>query len=574
MLSVGNRPALILGFLLLGALVDFLLPSSRVLPRRLVTVGAILLAGWAALSLAPLTSSGPVMDSFGDAVHGVPLVLRADQPGLAVVVVALVAALFALGAADRRPGEETALLVTVAGAALAGLAGNAVILFGGAEIASVGGLMMATAGGRRVSRGAVTAFTIQHVLALGLLIAAVQLIVATGTSDPYAVPPTAVGVAVALPWALAGAGRLLTAGWWPGASGGRSTRSWLAIGAVPCAAAILLRLDAATGGTVAPALTVTLGVAGAAAALWGAVASWRWRHESRRAGRGLLTASAGTLVAIAGVPGAAGGFAAGLVALELAILAAPAWSLPTRPSRRGRALAATALAAAGGLPLGFGATAAVLELGAVAAMGRPYAPLLIALGAAAAIAAGGGLVAARQALGSAAAPTRGEAAAPPSDDSPRSAGRAASELVPRPDAVLALVVGAVAALIPGVAAPLLLGPLVGSAAPVAIDSATLHGPGGPWPGGYLSVALIVVLVGVACAGLVMGRPVPHPAHGAQGPRPRAAWVGLVRPRRRLGPAARHLGSGLGRVDTWLVAQPGLVFTVVVAIAALVIFRYL
>jgi hypothetical protein len=573
-LSVGNRPALILGFLLVGALVDFVLPSAWQLPRRLVAAGAILLAGWAALSLAPLAASGPVMASFGNAVPGVPLALRADPAGLAVVVAALVAALFALGAADRRPGEETALLVTVAGAALAGLAGNAVILFGGAEIASIGGLLMASAGGGRVSRGAVTAFTIQHLFALGLLIAAVQLIVTTGTSDPYAVPQSAVGLSVALPWGLAGAGRLLTAGWWPGAAGSRSTRSWLAIGAVPCAAAILLRLDAATGGTVAPGFTVTLAVAGAAAALWGAVASWRWRHESRRAGRGLLTASAGTLVAVAGVPGGGGGFAAGLVALELALLAAPAWSLPTRPSRRGRALAATALAAAGGLPLGFGTTAAVLELGAVAALGRPYAPLLMALGAAAAIAAGGGLVAARQALGSAAVPVRAEAAGAPSRDPPRPARRAKSDVLPRPDAVLALLMGAIAALLPGVAAPLLLGPLVGSAAPVAIDSATLHGPGGAWPGGYLSVALIVVLVGVACAGLVMGRQVPHPAHGAQGPRPRAAWVALVGPRRSLGPAARRLGRGVGRIDAWLVAQPGLVFTVVVAIAALVIFRYL
>ena len=574
MLSVGNRPALILGFLLVGALVDFILPPSRSLPRRLVAAAAILLAGWAALSLAPLTSSGPVIASFGDAVPGVPLVLRADQVGLAVVVASLVAGLFALGAADRRPGEETALLVTVAGAALAGLAGNAVILFGGAEIASVGGLLMASAGGGRLSRAGVTAFTIQHVFALGLLIAAVQLIVATGTSDPYAVPQSAVGLAVALPWGLAGAGRLLTAGWWPGAAGGRSTRSWLAIGAVPCAAAIFLRLDAATGGTVAPGFTVSLAVAGAAAALWGAVASWRWRRESRRAGRGLLTASAGTLVAVAGVPGGVGGFAAGLVALELALLAAPAWSLPTRPSRPGRALAATALAAAGGLPLGFGATAAVLELGAVAALGRPYAPLLIALGAAAAVAAGGGLIAARQALGSAAASPSTEAAGAPSRDSVRPAGRVRSYVVPRPDAVLALAMGAAAALLPGVAAPLLLGPLAGSAAPVAIDSATLHGPGGAWPGGYLSVALIVVVVAVACAGLVMGRQVPHPAHGAQGSRPRAAWVALVGPRRSLGPTARRLGRGAGRVDAWLVAQPGLVFTVVVAIAALVIFRYL
>jgi hypothetical protein len=115
---------------------------------------------------------------------------------------------------------------------------------------------------------------------------------------------------------------------------------------------------------------------------------------------------------------------------------------------------------------------------------------------------------------------------------------------------------------------------VGSSAPAAIDPATLHGPGGSWPGGYLSLALLVVLVGVASAGMLMGRPVPHPAHGAEGPRPRPAWLALVGPRRSLGPAARHLGRGLARIDTWLVTQPRLFFTVIVALAALIGFHYL
>jgi len=564
LLSVGNRPVLVLGLLLAGALVAFLLPAPWRSTRRLVAATVLVLAGWAALSIAPLTSSGPVVASFGDAVAGVPLTLRADQIGLVLVLISLVATLFALGAADRQPGEEAALLVTAAGAALAALAGNAVILFGGAEIASLGGLLLASAGRGRVSRGAVAAFTIQHVFALGLLLAAVELIVATGTSDPYAVPQSAVGLAVALPWGLGGAGRLLAAGWWPGAAGGRSTRSWLAIGAVPCGAAILLRLDAATGGAGETALTVVLATFGAAAALWGAVAAWRWQHESRRAGRALLAVSAGALVAVAGLPGGAGGFAAGVVALELALLAAPAWSQPTRPSRPGRVLAATALAAAGGLPLGFGATAAVLELGAVAALGRAYAPLLLALGAAAVMAAAGGLVAARQALGSAATAAEGRAEL----EAP------SGTVLPRPDAVLALALGALAALLPGVVGTVILGPLVGSSAPAAIDPATLHGPGGSWPGGYLSLALLVVLVGVASAGMLMGRPVPHPAHGAEGPRPRPAWLALVGPRRSLGPAARHLGRGLARIDTWLVTQPRLFFTVIVALAALIGFHYL
>jgi hypothetical protein len=336
-------------------------------------------------------------------------------------------------------------------------------------------------------------------------------------------------------------------------------------------------------------LTVVLATLGTAAALWGAVAAWRWKHESRRAGRALLTASAGTLVAIAGLPGGSGGFAAGVVALELALLAAPAWSRPTLPSRRGRAIAATALAAAGGLPIGFGTTAIVLELGAVASLGRPYAPLLLALGMAAVVAAGGGVVAARQAIGLAALPSR-QAAAPPTpsgdgevsplrESPPGGEGAAPPGLLrravlPRPDAAVALAVGAAAALLPGVVGAVLLGPLVGSAAPVAIDAATLHGPGGPWPGGYLSLALLVVLLGVVSAGLALGLPFPHPAHGERGPRPRPAWIAVVGARRALGPPALGLGRGLARLDAWMVTQPGLVFTVVVALAALIGFHYL
>ena len=564
MLSVGSRPVLIPGLLLVGALVAFLLPAPWRRARRLVAAAVLVLAGWTALSVAPFTPSGPVVSSFGDAVPGVLLALRADPTGLALLVMALVAALFALGAADRQPGEEAAVLLTAAGAALAALAGNVVILFAGAEIASLGGLLLATAGRGRVGPGAAAAFTIQHVLALGLLVAAVELIVATGTSNPYAVPASAVGLSVALPWGLAGAGRLLAAGWWPGAAGGRPTRSWLAIGAVPCGAAVLLRLDAATGGGGDPGLIVALALVGAAAALWGAVSAWRWKHESRRAGRALLGALAGSVVAVAVLPDGAGAFAAGLVALELALLAAPAWSQPARPSRRGRVLAATALAAAGGLPIGFGTSAAVLELGAVAALGRAYTPLLLALGVAAVVAAGGGLVAARQALGSAAtADTPGARPLP--------GGRA---VLWRPDAILALALGAAAALVPGIVGAMVLTPLVGSSAPTAADAATLHGPGGGWPGGYLSLALLVVLVGVASAGLVLGRPLPRPAHGEEGPRPRPAWISLVGPRRALGRPARGLGRVLDRTDAVLVAQPGLVFVVIAALVALVAAHYL
>jgi hypothetical protein len=208
---------------------------------------------------------------------------------------------------------------------------------------------------------------------------------------------------------------------------------------------------------------------------------------------------------------------------------------------------------------------------------------------AAVVAAGGGLVAARQAIGLAALPARqAEVASELSGDGEVSslresphAGEGVSPpgllrraVLPRPDAAVALALGAAAALLPGVVGALLLGPLVGSDAPVAIDAATLHGPGGPWPGGYLSLALLVVLLGVVSAGLALGVPFPHPAHGERGPRPRPAWVAVVGVRRALGPPARGLGRGLARVDAWLVTQPGLVFTVVAALAALIGFHYL
>jgi len=563
-LSLGNRPVLVLGLLLAGALVTFFLPPPWRRSRRLFAAAVLLLAGWAAVSMASPLSSGPVVSSYGDAVSGVPLALRADLTGLVLAVMSLLAALLALFAGDRQPGEEAALLVTAAGAALAAFAGNAVLLFGGAEIASLGGLLVTSAGRGRVSRGAGTAFAIQHIVALGLLVAAAELLAATGTSDPYAVPQSAVGFAVALPWGVAGAGRLLAVGWWPGAAGGRSTRSWLAIGAVPSGAAVLLRLHAATGGVGDPGLTVVLAVVGAGAALWGAVVAWRGQREARRAGRGLLAASAGTLVALAGLRGGAGAFATGLVALELALLAAPAWSQPARPGRAGRAVAAAALAGAGGLPLGFGATAAALELGLVAASGTAYSALLLALGAATLMAAAAGLVAARQALG-------GVATAPP-DGQPARPERASSPL--RMDAVLALGLGAAAALLPGVVGSTVLGPLAGGEAPIVVDAGTLHGPGGSWPGGYLSLAFLFVLAGVVSAGLLAGRPFPRPAHAGPGPRPRPAWLAALGMRRAARPAFRMAGLGLSRTDSWLISQPGLAFTVIVAVIALVASHFL
>ncbi len=551
-MNPGQHPLLIPILLLGGALASAALPPAWRRLRLGVAGLAVLLALGVAVDLIPLAAGGALLPSFGQVVPGVPLTLRADLTGLVLVLMTSVAALLALAAPGRRPGEEAAILVTAAGAAVAALAGNAVVLFAGLEVANLGGMLLARAASGRLSRGAVVAFAIQHAFALGMLAAAVELIVATGTSDPLAVPPSALGVGIAVPWGLAGASRLLAAMWWPGPAGGRATRAALAVGSVPAGGAVLLRLIAGLSGSPPLTLTVTLGAVGAAAAAGGAALAWRWRSDPQRSGRALLVAAAAPVVALAGVPGGSGGAAAGLLALELAVLAAPAWSQGVGRGPIARGLAAAALLAAGGLPLGFGSAALVIELGDLARLGRAGAPLLMALGAAASVAALAALASCRHALGRA--------------DSGSSGRRL------RPDAALALAAGALAALLPGGAAELVLGPLAGAGAVGAPDLATVSGAGGAWPGGYLTLALLAALAAFVCAAALLGRPLPRPLPAPAGPQPRPLWRPLLRSRHAVGPAWRRLGAALDVVDAWLETQPGLVFAVAAAFAAILLFR--
>ena len=74
-------------------------------------------------------------------------------------------------------------------------------------------------------------------------------------------------------------------------------------------------------------------------------------------------------------------------------------------------------------------------------------------------------------------------------------------------------------------------------------------------------------------GLALGVPFPHPAHGerarARDP-PGSPSSGRDEP----WTSRPGLGRGLARLDAWLVTQPGLVFMVVAALAALIGFHYL
>ncbi|MGD0834397.1 MAG: hypothetical protein ABSA40_08240 [Candidatus Dormibacteria bacterium] len=561
MLTAGDRLPLIPGMLLVGALLISLLPERRSGSRRLVAAVVMGLALGTAATVVPLTTGGATLArSFGEVVPGVDLLLRADSAGLVIVITALAAGLLSLIERDPPPGAAAALLVAAAGVALAGFAGNAVLLFVGAEIANVGSLFLLSSERGRASRGVLIAYGLQLAFGLGLLVAAVELIAATGTSDPLAFPTSAVTLAVAMPWGLAGAARLLAVGFWPGGTGGHASRAWLATAAVPSGAAILVRLVQAGGGQVGSGMTVVLGLVGAGAAVWGSVAAWRWQREPRLAGRALLVAATGPVIVLAGLPGGLGGFAAGLVALELALVAAPAWSRQSASSRRGRVLCAIALAAAGGLPIGFGTTAIVLELGPIAALGPAYSPLLLTLGTAAMVAAAAGLAAALHALW-----VIGPTAGPAPDASSRRPVRAAA---------VALAFGAVAALLPGAVGVFVLGPLAGSAAPVAADAASLQIPGGSWPGGYLTLALLVVLLTGASAAALLGWWLPRPTARRGSPRPTSPWLSLLGPRRTTRPALRAVASALSATDDWLVTQPGLVFIVCAATLAIVIFGYL
>ncbi len=552
MLSVEDRPLLLLAILAAGAFVTFVLPAGWRRTRLAIATGAILVSLGVVANLASLAASGPLTATFEEAVAGVPLSLRVDAPGLALATISMVAGLFALAARDRR-ASETAILVTALGAVVAALGGNAVVLFAGAEVASVGALLLHRAGRGRVSRSVLTAVALQHALGLTLLAAAVELIAGVGTSDPYSLPAAALGVAGAVPWGLAGAAQLLAGAWWPGAPAAYATRTWLAVGAIPCGGAILLRLGAGLDGAFPPALTASLSAVGLAAAIGGGVACWRLRADVRRAGQSLMVGAAGPVIAISAVQGGSGAFAAGLIALELAVLAAPAWSGGIGSSFTARAAAATALAVTGGLPLGFGTTALVLDLGSVAALGPAWSALLMALGVTIAIFVSAAFAAAHRALAGAAS----------GGETPAS---------PPLDALLALAAGGVAAILPGATAALTVAPLAGGGAPRSLDLASVSAPSGSWPGGYLTIATLAVSLVVACVLLLAGRPIPAPIAPAGTPPAHPVWLLLLAPRRHAVPALRRVAAGLAAVDTWLVTQPGLVFAVAAAALAILVFR--
>lgn len=548
------------GVLFVAALACYLLPRRMSRSARLLAMLAVAAAAALLLSDATLIlPSARVERNLGDFAPGVPLVARADPASLVVCMLASGIALLALAERRRQPLERSALLLCLAGTYIAALAGNAVLLFGGIEIADVGALLLAAGASARLRLRARVAYAIQSVAGLGLLIAAVSLQESLQTSDFSAIPATAVGWGLAGPWAFTGAVRLLAPAGLPGRAGRAASTAWLPVGAVPCGLLVLLRLVQVTGTQLATGVADLLIAGGLAAALLGAASAARSWRVPAAAGRGLAVAMAGEAVALAGAGTAAAlaGMAALVLALVLGLAAAPAWGAGGDEGS-GSAAAwarAMALAAMGGLPAGYGTAAVLLGTGSVAAAGFPSSVVAVFLGAAAIAAAGAGAMAARAALA---------AQAP--------GGRARG---PRPDAVLVLGVGVLAALLPGLAQSAFVERVASVAGSLqgAVDVATTRLPGAGWAGGYLTLALIVALLTAWSASALAGRGGAERPETLPAPAPAPTIAAASMPGRTLVVRnAERATRWLGTADAWLVDQPGLALVVAGVIACLFIFR--
>jgi len=541
------------------------------LPPRAVRAARLLAAVGVVAALALLAGDLPVVlpasrveRSLGDLVPGVALTLRADPAGITVAMLAGAVTLAALAEGGRRPAERAGLLLCLTASCLAALAGNTVLLLGGLELGNVGAVLLA-AGAGPLGRRARVGLAVQHVAALGLLAASVQLQKGVGTTDLSALPARALTWwNVAAPWALAGSVRLLGAAGLPSTPGERPSSSWAAVAAAPAGLIVLLRLDEAAGDAGLPALIAGIMVAGGIAVGAAAAIEALRRHAvPAAAGRALGVAAAGPVIVLAGVvtqPARLGVAATGL-ALVLALATAPAWGAGGEEGS-GRAAAwlrAAALAAAGGLPLGVGTTALILGAGAALPQGPLGAAAGTGVAATGLLSAAAGAAAARSAL----------AAAPRT----RAWGR------PRVDALLPLAAAAVLGLLPGLALGGIIDPLADAGSAGVVDAGAVQGAGGGWAGGYLEVAALVVLVAAASAAVIEGLAAPAAEPVAPGPAPPSldqAWPGLRLRLGRLGVRGRTAAdrgtAALGSVDRWLVTQPGLVLVLAGVAVCLFVFR--
>jgi len=515
-----------------------LVPGRRNVARLAAVIALAASIGLLAVDSVPAASGGRILASYGDALPGIAYLFRADATAMLIGFAAAAAGLLLLLEAPA-PDPRTAgsLLLCVTGSIVAGAAGNAVMLFAGLEIANIGTFLLLAPSASRRSRAAVVALFVEHLASLGLLGAAANLQATLGTSDFSALPAGALTPAVAVPWALAAAGRLLS----PAVVSLRlpavTTATWAASAAIPTGAAALLRLREAAGGAMPAHAALTLAGIGAAAAIAGAVFALRHRTSPLRTGRGLCVTAAGLVLAVGGFqqPPAGLAAAAGLAFLQLVVALTAAWER-SGGGVRSRLLRAGALLVAGGLPLGFGATAILLEVSAALGTGLRGAALVVTvvlasvLGAVAAASAAAVVLAGR---------------VPGARDRPA------------PLAMAALVAAVAGAAVPGLVVARLNGAAGAGAVLANAGNAVVAVPTGGWAGGYVLAAALLLVVGAGAAWTLADR---HPAAAgsvnepavAAGPRP--ATLRALRLIRRPRDRAGDVLTGL---DAWLAQQPQL-----------------
>ena len=551
MLGGGLQLALIPAPLIAAAIVVFALaPGHARLARIIAGIGGVASIALLAVEAGFLGTGGRIEASLGTPVTGIDYLLRLDLPGAVLGLAAAVVGVLLLFDADRQSREVSALLVCVIGALVSALAGNLVMLTGGVEIAGVGTLLMTSAARGRPGRGGLMAIGLAHLASVGLLVAAVQLLSSSGTTDFAVIPAGAVGAAVAGPWAAAGVARLLATAFVPVRGSRTPTAAWAATGAIPCGALVLLRLREVVDGPLPQVIAVTLAAVGGLAALWAAVLALRWSSVPSVAGRALCVIAAAPVVALSGVVGAAAdaAVAAGVCSLMLVASLTPAWERVAR-GRNGTAFAVLALSIAGSLPLGFGITALILELAATVSIGRPGAALLVALGlgsvlgAAAAVRTASRLAVSRRVL---------------------AAGDRRSLL-----AVVAALASLAGALVPGAAATTVLAALSPGGLSEPVGAAAIRSAAGDWAGGYLVVAFVVIAAGVWAFATLGGGRLPARPTAAVDAEPVGVQALGLRPARRFRPMLLRAGASLTKLDEWLVVQPQLALALGGAIVAIV-----
>jgi hypothetical protein len=504
----------------------------------LIATAAIALCAGLILSVASsVAGGGSIERGFGGAIPGVDLTARADSASVAVILVACLASLLAVPR-RRHDGERlAALLLCLGGTAAVAVAGNLVLLAGGVEVIAAGTLLLRGRSGPG-SRSAAILAGLLGAGGLSLLAAAGQLVAAAGSSDLAGIPQGAVGGAVAIPWALGGAALILSAAV-PG-EGGSPARDWAAIGALPAGYLILLRLQESAGGQLPGNAAITLAVVGLGVAAAGAYTA-RLAATVASAARSAVAVLSGVLVSLfGGSLGTLGTLLAGLfLAIELALLAAPAWNRdPSAWSAASLALTA--------LPGGAAFAVVAVGLGTVASRGVTAFPELVALTA----------VVVAAAVGAARALT-----------APRRGWRPVV-----PGAVLAVAAGTAGGLVPGLALRVLAVPFAGGGSPVDLDAGALGAPGGGFAGGYFALAAAVLLAAAAATVVLAGdEPIAAAAPEARALRTPPLRL-LLRLRRRTAPVARLVGGRITSLDRWLEAQPQTALVVVAVAVAVAWFR--